>query len=284
MPVTVASLNLVPYQVTALQAPASVAPPGPVGYAGPLQYGVHTVYPTATCRNTLNITPPVVGSNLTSLSGTYSPAGNTIVLKFFNNEITSVRLPCPAPAGVNFFVTDNLSGCRFYVDRITGSMDLIVYHANTLQHTAGNAANADVQLPAASTVLDNMHTAAQADYANHYGLALNNVAVCNKQTYMRAGGDEERRKNQMGRANPSTNPFPGAGTEFMGGTTIVGFPVGATWQFYYQTWGDVGYKRPHAAQSLFTFQWKTLHKTRVEGRTHQVRYDTMSIMETGLIY
>ena len=68
------------------------------------------------------------------------------------------------------FTTDNLSGCKFFVDRITGSNDLIVYHANarTLSPPANQgAAFPRLETPGATTHLNNLHTNAANDWAAH---------------------------------------------------------------------------------------------------------------------
>jgi hypothetical protein len=241
--------------------------------------GIHTIYPLATGRINLALTAPTHQNALTSVAGVQNNAGNSVYLKYFDEEITSIRVPCPAPGGMTLFFTDNLSGCKFYVDTINGSNDLIVYHANTHQHTAGGLADADVQLPAAAAVLDALHTAAQADYAP---LVLNNVASCNMPTYFASGGQEERRKAQQGRLSSLPG---GGGPKFMGLCSIFGFPVGATWQFWFQTCGDVNYKRPIGkATAFFTGHWNTLHKLNTEGKTHAASYATMTIFDHRRIY
>ncbi|MCP5159547.1 MAG: hypothetical protein H6974_05155 [Gammaproteobacteria bacterium] len=289
MPVTTHSLATMPYKVGGIAVPGSQNNPPPVvvpPYAGPVKYrGVHTIYPTLSGRITHNLTPPIVGDARSTIGGNQDNNGDAYFLKYFDDEITSIRLPCPAPGGVLLFVTDNMSGCKFYVDTINGSPDLIVYHANTHQHTAGPIADADFQQPAAAIVLDGLHAAAQGDYA---GLVLNNVAQCAMPTYFQNAGQAERRKRQQGRLSSGHNPLPGAGPKFMGGCTIVGFPHAGTWQFWYQTWGDLNYLRPSGtkavAKSLFTFHWHHLHKLRVDGKKHVASYATMEVIDCRQIY
>lgn len=137
MPITVATLAVTPYQVGSVNVPNSQAAPPLLAYTGPVKHrGVHTIYTLANSRINLNINPPNANNALARLSGAQSATGNAVYLKYFDEEITSVRLPYPAPAGLVFF-TDNMSGCKFYVDSINGSNDLIVYHANTHQHNPG---------------------------------------------------------------------------------------------------------------------------------------------------
>jgi hypothetical protein len=273
MPVTQVSLATTPYRigspagiVAALAAAPVLAPGTPAKYRN-----IHTIYPTVAGRITVATAAPTPQMVLTTVAGTHSATGDGIYLKYFDEEITSIRLPCPAPAGMTVFFTDNLSGCKFYVDSIQGSNDLIAYHANTHQHTAGGNADADVQTPAAAAILDAMHLAAQADYAP---LVLNNVADCNMPTYFGSGGMEERRKALQGR----TDPLSGGNPKFMGLCSIFGFPVGGSWQFWFQTCGDVGYQRPIGkAEALFTGHWTTLKKLATEGKKHAASYATMKV-------
>jgi len=271
MPVDIASLATTPYIIGSpgnlvgpISAPGVGAPPAPPGI--PLTYrSVHTIYPLASALIKLKTTPPNVHSALTTISGDLDPAGDAIYLKFFADMITSIRLPCPAPPGVNLFFTDNLSGCKFYVDKVNGSSDLIVYHANTQSNGAGPLANCDVQTAAADTDLNRMHFAAQADYAP---LVLGNIKSCAKPTYFLSGGVEERRKAQQGRTDLRSSGPP----KFMGLCTIVGFPSGGSWDFWFQTCGDIDYKR----SLLQPDSWS---KIRTEGMAHKASYETMEIYD-----
>ena len=284
MPITYNSIQHIPYKVGGIQVANSVGSPPPVGYTGPVKYpNLHTLYPTLSGRFNQNVAAPGALDARANITGAQSNTGDAFFLKYFDDEVTSIRLPCPAPVGVNLFVTDNLSGCKFYVDRINGSNDLIVYHANTHQHTGGAMANADFQRPQANAVLDGLHTAAQGDYAP---LVLNNVAQCAMPVYFHEAGNLERRKQLQGRTD--AHGGPGTLPKFMGGCTIVGFPTGPTWQFYYQAWGEVSYARPSGvfavAKSLVTFHWKHLDKLRKEGRVHAPGYADMKVVDYGLIF
>jgi hypothetical protein len=291
MPVTAASIRNTPYRVGNLAFQVAVAgarppiPPLPALLpAAATQFrGIHTMYPTLGGRTTLNIAAPSAGDARAALSGPLAAGGDTVFLKYFDEEITSIHLPCPAPGAITLFVTDNLTGCKFFVDQIAGGNDLIVYHANTHQHSAGPLADADVQLPAADTVLDNLHTDAVADYAS-YGVVLNPLAECAKPTYFQAGGDASRRKNLQGRQ--AGQVFPGAGPTFAGGCTIVGFPHGNTWRFWYQCWGTVDYSRPDLgkAEAFFTLHWNYLAKKSAEGLSHDATYGTFKVLDYGRIF
>lgn len=288
MPISTDSIRLMAYRIGIINVANSREDPVPVAippYLGAVRYrGEHTMYPTTAARFTQNITAPVVGDARATVAGVQSDIGDAIFLKYFDDAITSVRVPCPAGGVINLFVTDNLSGCKFYVDSIVGSNDLIVYHANTHQHSAGPASDADFQQPAAAAVLDGLHLAARADYAP---LVLNAVASCALPTYFHEAGNRERAKRAKGRTSSSVAPVAGEGPKFLGGCTIVGFPVGATWQFYYQTWGDMNYKRPTGAgtvaKALFTAHWHNLHKLRVEGDRHTASFASMRVIDSGLI-
>jgi hypothetical protein len=263
MPIPVASLAGTPY----VSGSIGVDPGPPAAQ--------HRLYTLAQARVQLNVTPHPSNVSMRRLGGAVAPLGDTIYLKFYNNKITSVRLPVPAPAGVDFFFTENMTGCKFYVDTIAGSNDLIVYHANTTAHGPGIGANADVQTVAAGNVLDNLHTAAQGDYAP---AVPHNAASLAKPAYFASAGNEERRKTLQGRI----------GAQFAGGCTIVGFPQANTWDFHYQTWGDVEYARPTGrgtvVTALFTFHWNYLRKRMVEGSRHDVSYGTMDVLESGQFY
>lgn len=291
MPVTSHSIKHKPYLVGNFQVPAAVnvvvppvAVPAPAVPAVVTRYrNLHTIYPTNLARNTLTIAAATTADARNRLSGTAAVgAGNTIFLKYFDDEITSVRLPCPAPPGVNLFVTDTLTGCKFFVDTIAGSNDLMVYHANTHAHSAGAGADCDVQTALALGVLDQLHLGAVADYAVH-GVVLNNLADCEKQTYYGAGGIAERAKRNQGRTQGPV--FQAGQAVFAGGCTIVGIPHGASWDFYYQVYGTVDYARPDIPiiNALIKFKWNYTHKKIWEGLDHGADVDSMKVHGWGTI-
>ena len=259
MPITPDTMRISPYTVLACQE----NPPA----------GAHRLYTPVECRVTATITPNPMAATIQRISGNRDVAGDAYYLHFFNNKITSVRLPWPAPAGVQFFYTDNMSGCKFYVDRIGGSdQDIVVYHANTTQHGPAAGTNADVQDIAAVGVLDGLHNTAIADYAPAVPV---NAASLQKSQYFGAAGREERRKQTQGRTK----------VEFIGGCTIMGFPGAASWEFYYQTWGDVKYVRSTSiGKALFTGHWVYLHNRRVEGKIHEISYQAMKVVDWGKIW
>jgi hypothetical protein len=282
MPVTIGSLGTTPYLVGASQIIPAV----------PIIRNEHMPYTTNGAR--VNITETVDGTNskIRHIAGAANVGGSVIYLPYRDDHITSVRLPVPPPGAVNFFYTANMSGCKFFVDTITGSHDLMVYHANTHQHGAPPHSPFNSQAPAAAAILDTMHTNAQLDYANlpaPNNLALHNVAMLAKPQYFLEGRNAELRKFNQGRTLQQTGGAPALPPEFVGGCTVVGLFAGGGWHFYYQTWGDVEYHRPTGAatvaKALVTFHWKYIHK-RIWQDVHHDPLPAMSlkVVDHGLVY
>lgn len=277
MAVPLISLPLTPYNIAAPQVLVDIA----------ALRGEHKNYTTAAARVTDAWNPNPAVPVLRDFAATLNPAGTTIYLPYNDDKITSVRLPNPAPAGVNFFLTANMSGCKFFVDTIAGGNDLMVYHANTHQHgSPAHNSPVNFQTPAALAILDNMHVNAQADYAAApHNLVLNNVASLAKQAYYLQGAHAEQRKANQGRGLA----LPGnvlAGPEFAGGCSLMGFYNGG-WHFHYQTWGGVDYTRPSGAKAiakdLFTFSWKSVHNRRTKGISHTA-FGDIGVVDNALIY
>lgn len=243
MPITQATLRTTPYKI-ALPNYMNVRNHPAPGHAGAIRYRTeHIHYPAAQMRVASAITAPTHTTPQASVGGTYDPNGDTYFLPYDDDHITSLRLPSPAPAGVTQFVTANLSGCRFFVDRITGSTDLMVYHANTHQHGVTPLDDADAQSANASNILDQMLVDARNDLAP---LALVGAASCIKTTYFRPAGARERQLAFVGRQNVEMNSptRPRDKPTFGGGCAVVGIVVGGSWEFWYQCWGKVDYKDP----------------------------------------
>src|SRR5580692_2662412 len=83
----------------------------------------HRMYTAANCRVTLNPVmnngPGVTG--VTSLDPQANPLGDTIFLPFATDQNCSMLLPTPVAAtaaGTESFLTTNLSGCKFFNDRV----------------------------------------------------------------------------------------------------------------------------------------------------------------------
>jgi hypothetical protein len=263
-------------------------PPTPPAVAiKPVRYrNEHIVYDIGHTRGDYaeNLNP--MNNNIHTVAKTANAAGDTIYLPFYADHITSTRLPNPPPGALAFFYTDNLSGCRFFVDTIAASNDVIVYHANTTQHSAGTNAWADVQTGAAGTVLDAMHANAQTD-GPYAGLVLTNVAALGMPRYFRAAGIEERRKGTGLQSRGATTPGAAAGRtkpEFSGGCFICGFFNAGRWEFLFQTFGDVGYTRPGYVRGVVTFDWVGVHKRRTEGAEVTAGYANFTVMERTQFY
>jgi hypothetical protein len=252
------------------------------------------MYTTAGARINAVWTPDVKNPAVKHFQGTVNAGGLTYYLPYEDDKITSLRLPVPPPGGVDFFLTANMSGCKFFVDTITGSHDLMVYHANTHQHAApAHNSPANFQNPLAAGVLNALHTNAQADYAGlaaPNNLALVNVASCDKPTYYGGGALAEQRKANQGRTLTLPPAMGGVvvAPEFLGGCSVMGFYTGGGWHFYYQTWGDVEYERRTEAKviakKLFTGSWNYVHKARVEGKKHKASYSTSKVVDHALIF
>ncbi|MSP26933.1 MAG: hypothetical protein EXR80_00365 [Methylococcales bacterium] len=164
MPVTSQNITSRPYAVGNFNAPAFVdsllpavvVPAAVVPIVVTRYRNEHIIYPMNLVRNDLNITLPSPHNARYRLVGAGNAGGDVIYLKYFDEMITSVRLPCPATPGVDLFVTETLTGCKFFVDTIANSNDLMVYHANTHQFSAGAVADCDAQTAGADNVLDQL--------------------------------------------------------------------------------------------------------------------------------
>ena len=297
MPIpTPVTLATTPY-VTSLGLPNVLknpsVPPAPANTATEYR-NEHVIYSPTDCQTTYVDAPHAMNAAMRTILVTPPiGAGDTLSLPFFNDKISSIRLTWPRPAGVDFFFTDNLSGCKIFVDRVPGTGDVIVYHANTTQHSAGSLGNADFQTANAATELDDLHTrAVNNEYAALHLVGVTSLAM---PRYFLAPADEERRKENQGRrsttfdATPRVQPGGGAAQVrtrpmFMGGCTVLGLPGAGKWDLYFQTWGDVGYARPNAAKMFFTGDWVGLHKRRTLGNEHTAAYANMTVLEQFRFY
>lgn len=238
----------------------------------------HSIYPTDAARIKDAWNPDVGNPYLLNFQGTLDARGNSLYLPYKNDTITSLRLPIPPPAGVDFFLTANMSGCKLFIDKIVGSNDLIVYHANTLKFpTPAHGSPVNDQSPFANRELDSLHSNAQADYrVAPHNLAPIQVKSLAKPEYYQVGALEEQRKADQGRTldliDKNQNPIS-VPPEFGGGCSIVAYYSGGAWTFYYQTWGSLTYDRPAGvtaiAKNLLTGHWNYVHKARVEGKDHK---------------
>jgi len=233
MAITAASLAITPYMVGNFS-----------GFTAPKLRAEHTKF-AGTERVNLAEAPT---GKVTIITPQKDPNGDTIYLSYFQNEISSVRISSPPPAGVDKFLTDSLSGCMVFVDSIAGTNDLILYHSNAKMHSPpGNfsGTHPSMETGNATTHLTDLHTRAQADYQPTpplLPLVINNVGSINKPTYNQNAQIEVDRKTNMGRNK----------VEFLGGTIVIGFWTGVVWTFYWQTFGDTEYDRPYYAAKRYT--------------------------------
>ncbi|WP_225408474.1 hypothetical protein [Stigmatella hybrida] len=162
--------------------------------------------------------------------GALGAANQSVFLEFYPNQITSCRLP--AGGLVSYFFTAQLSGCAIFVDQLPAG-DVIVYHANamrfSLPQAQAQAQPLDYETPNAVNYLNALHAHARA----HYPGAVN-LGSTFKSAYNAAVATEAQRKRNQLRSN----------VDFVGGTSVFGFKVAGVWEFYYQTWGYVTYRRP----------------------------------------
>ena len=141
---------------------------------------------------------------------------DTVYLPYYQRQISSVHLPT---AGPTFFVTDNMSGCAFFVARYTDG-SLVVFHGNSQsgsdEATMGPAA-VNHQTVAATNELTTLFNNARP---HHPGAVL--VRTLMKTEYLGAVATTHA-----------------TGSQFLGGTTIAGWRSGTAWEFWYQNWGSV---------------------------------------------
>jgi hypothetical protein len=232
MPITRDALSLTPFYIGNFS-----------GFSVARLRGEHSPFDWNSVRVTLNITP---AGPVQLIAPQKSASGDTVYLSYFTDEISSVRLPFPAPPGVTTFLTDNLSGCKVYVDKVQGTNDVIVYHANARAFSPpGKASGTHPSLePAqAAQTLDQLHTRAQADYAAApYNLTVQAGNSISKPAYNLKANMEVVEKLTQGATN----------AEFLGGTLVVGFATGSGWKFHFQTYGDVEFDRSATSIERYT--------------------------------
>jgi hypothetical protein len=176
-------------------------------------------------------------------------AGDAVFLPFRQDMICYTLLPANPASNVDFFYTDNLSGCSVFVDRVAGTNDLVVYHANRVSLTATpNPPQylADTPFPdqykAARHVMQTDHATAQAALsATLGGVALTDVAILERFHYFACVDQEMNRKRTMGRRNVDVGAA---------GTNVMGFRIAGAWQFWWQSWAILTYDRPLSAPEV----------------------------------
>jgi len=252
------ALSSVAMQTQVFAVPPSASFPGTVDPAA----ANHQYYDWNNCRANLNPS----GGTVSWLGISLDAAGDTIYLPFTPDEISSLILPDPAAAGcVTKFLTASLSGCKFFVDTITGSSDLVVYHANAKQHApAGHLSGTHptLETPAATNMLDGLYATAQNYYSGApHNFQLNQAASLAKPRYNRAAQMLVAGKTDIGHSH----------VEFVGGTLVAGFVSGGNWEFYFQTFGDLEYDRSFFKPKFWT---DGKHKTATNWR----------VIESGRFY
>jgi hypothetical protein len=201
------------------------------------------------------------------LQGERNEHGEAVFLPWEEDHILSIRLEPPSQygRGVQFFYTNNMHGCKFFVDTIRNSKDVIVYHANAKKEDPGGLGReANSQLPACVNRLAEMHRSARNEYGN---IGLKNIIAFGKQDYFKGANPlvnlRKVRKLPIGIRKREVT--------WNGRSFICGYPSGDKWKFYYQTFGDVTYERPtpkgHKLIGLITGHWNYLHKLKTEGKT-----------------
>lgn len=251
------------------------------------QNGSHTIFDPTTVRVKMTAGGVVaVGGVMPGtrpVTITKDAAGDTIYLSYFTNEISSVLLSDPPLAGVTKVTTDNLSGCKVFVDKVGATNNLIFYHANRRADSPPSnqgAVRPALETANAATNLDNLHTAAMAHYAAapHNLAGVVNVGSINKPTYNQQADAMVVRKTNQGRVRlpgPNDPPDPNRvnAPEWAGGTVVFGFYMAHSgWEIYYQTWGAVEYRRPKTA----------VHAVRTYGRDEPL--SGFRLVQFGRIY
>lgn len=255
MPVTSANMANRVYLVNQLIAP------------NVLVNGEHRRY-TITNRMTHNEVAPVGGSSNYQVNFALSAAGDSFYLPYGWDQIHSVRLPAIGGAVTTVF-TANLSGCAIFIERKANN-DIIFYHANAQTDVLTGAAVSPTAVESATQPtfqtggaymrLFRLFENARANYPG----ASTDVRVLFKGEYNRPMLTEMARKVGHGRS----------GLSLTAGTTVVAFWQNARWEFFYQTYGGLDYRRPMTAP-----------KGWVQGRDRTVNVNTdMRVLGHEMFY
>jgi hypothetical protein len=228
MAITVASLAGTPYEIPPTPAVPQVHTAPPV-----------FAYDWNNARVAVVTGPSTAGRTKVTL--TLNAAGDTIFLPFQQNEVHSVFIDTAAivaAGGVTGFLTPNLSGCRIYIDKVVGTNNLVIYHANALgtgpYPGPVNPLNMDKETAARAQALDTQYRNSKAYWTTPVpGPALNltNVSGLGATTYYTSAVRKVQSDQAAGRTN----------VDFWGGVSVVGQLVGGVWQIGWQTYGDCTY-------------------------------------------
>jgi len=196
---------------------------------------VMSVDPTKRVTFRISGTPEVrSGGKLVSFDPPSATPPWAMYLPFAENVISSVRLPGSGAGNIDYCFTAELSGCSFWIDELTGSNDLVVYHANGLEAGKRQASmSSTITDQLAKSYMVGLHTKAHGVNARTLGTLVNRASLF-KETYLQCVKDWVAHKRAAGRTDVVASP----------GTNVIGFRIGGQWQFWWQTWALVAYKRP----------------------------------------
>ncbi|MCP4429382.1 MAG: hypothetical protein GY806_00235 [Gammaproteobacteria bacterium] len=238
------------------------------GQRGKAQFGykekhIKISHDKSRCNITLTPNPGAPGK---FLAGEKNVGGEAAYLPYDNNRIFSIRLEAPSPSGrgVKFFYTENLHGCKFYVDTIKNSKDVIVYHVNAITQDPGGLDRLpNYQEPLCISTLDEMHRKAQQSYGS---IIQKNIIAFGKKDYFEAANQIYQQKKIR------KLPYGVRKRQVCWGGKcfICAYPAYDKWKFYYQTYGEVSYDRPTGVGNVIvgalTFHWNYLNKLAREGK------------------
>jgi hypothetical protein len=239
---------------------------GNFGNAIPFVAGANASHHVVTAANARVTLTPVLdaATGVTSLGPAINVGGDTFFLPYDWDHIYSMELPTPAAAtlaGTTSFLTADMSGCKFYVDPIAGGNGaVVVHHANNVGNPPPLNSLPNVEAPACTTFLDNLHHQARAYYQaapQNLNLPLAGAASVDKPHYNLQATAEVQRKQGQGRKD----------VNFGGGTMVFGVVNGIKWDFYWETWGSTEYDRPFYAPKILL---KGFHRALAQGHGYRV--------------
>lgn len=178
---------------------------------------------------------PVAANNQYRVTLAADPNGDTIYLPYQPEQIHSLVLPAAPLGGVKNFLTANLTGCWIYIEVKTNG-NIVVYHAN---RSAGvspteeqSATNPVFQTPECIEGLDDLLQGTGPDARSQW-------ATLRKADYMQSVLARLNYKAAQGRT----------GIEYvrpqqMCEATVAGFFRDGKWEFWFQTYGRIYYRRP----------------------------------------
>ncbi|MFT3769369.1 MAG: hypothetical protein QM820_28360 [Minicystis sp.] len=188
-----------------------------------------------------NEVAPGAGSNVYQVNFALAAGGDTFFLPYGNDQIHAIRLPAAA-GPVTTVLTANLSGCAIFIERKQNN-DVVFYHANGVTDALTGAAVSPTALESSTQPtfqtggaymrLFRLYEEARA----HYPGAVTEVRALFKGEYNRPVLEEMARKWGHGRTDIT----------LAAGTTVGAFWQNARWEFFYQTYGGLEYRRPVTA-------------------------------------